>query len=125
MAKNIGIQVKSPSRTCTNRLCPFCGSLSLRGKMVSGTIVSHKAKNMVVVEREYSRFVSKYKRYERSQSRLHAFISECMDASEGNKVKIHSLEFMPDIPGSYTFSTTPTMDREMNQLEAVYNVGDN
>ena len=88
MAKNIGIQVKSPSRTCTNRLCPFCGSLSLRGKMISGTIVSHKAKNMVVVEREYSRFVSKYKRYERSQSRLHAFISDCMDASEGNKVKI-------------------------------------
>jgi hypothetical protein len=44
---------------------------------------------------------------------------------EGNKVKIHSLEFMPDTPGSYTFSTTPTMDREMNELEAAYTVGDN
>ncbi|MDP8907069.1 MAG: 30S ribosomal protein S17 [Thermoproteota archaeon] len=88
MTKNIGIQVNSPKRTCTNKICPFCGSLSLRGKLVTGTIVSHKAKNMVVVEREYSRFVSKYKRYERSQSRIHAFISDCIDAREGNKVKI-------------------------------------
>ena len=88
MVKNIGIQVRFPKRTCTNQICPFCGSLPLRGKLVSGTIVSHKAKNMVVVEREYSRFVSKYKRYERSQSRIHAFISDCIDATEGNKVKI-------------------------------------
>ncbi|MGN6822246.1 MAG: 30S ribosomal protein S17 [Candidatus Nitrosocosmicus sp.] len=88
MAKDIGIQVKNPKRTCSNKICPFCGSLSLRGKLISGTIVSHKAKNMVVVEREYSRFVTKYKRYERSQSRLHAFISDCMDAVEGNNVNI-------------------------------------
>jgi small subunit ribosomal protein S17 len=88
MTKNIGIQVKPPKRTCTNKFCPFCGSLSLRGKLISGVIVSHKAKNMVVVEREYSRPVEKYKRYERSKSRLHAFISDCMDAVEGNKVRI-------------------------------------
>lgn len=88
MVNNIGIQVKPPKKTCTNRYCPFCGSLSLRGKLVSGTIVSHKAKNMVVVEREYSRFVVKYKRYERSKSRIHAYISDCLDAEDGNKVKI-------------------------------------
>lgn len=88
LVNNIGIQVKPPKKTCTNRYCPFCGSLSLRGKLVSGTIVSHKAKNMVVVEREYSRFVVKYKRYERSKSRIHAYISDCLDAADGNKVKI-------------------------------------
>lgn len=88
MVKNIGIQVKPPKRTCENRYCPFCGSLSLRGKIVTGTVVSHKAKNMVVVEREYSRFIDKYKRYERSKSRLHAFVSDCMDVIEGNRVKI-------------------------------------
>jgi len=88
MTKNIGIQVKAPKKTCTNRYCPFCGSLSLRGKLIVGTVVSHKGKNMVVVEREYSRFVDKYKRYERSKSKIHAFISDCMDVSDGNKVKI-------------------------------------
>ena len=61
MVKNIGIQVKSPKKTCTNRFCPFCGSLSLRGKLIVGTVVSHKGKNMVVVEREYSRFVANIK----------------------------------------------------------------
>ncbi len=88
MVRNIGIQVKPPKKTCTNELCPFCGSLSLRGKLMTGVVVSHKAKNMVVVEREYSRFVTKYKRYERSKSKLHAFVSDCMDVTEGNKVKI-------------------------------------
>ena len=88
MVKDIGINVKPPKRTCNNPICPFCGSLSLRGKLVSGIIVSNKAKNMVVVEREYSRHVEKYKRYERSKSRIHAFISDCMDSAEGNKVKI-------------------------------------
>src|SRR3989337_1948531 len=88
MTKNIGIQVKSPKRTCTNQICPFCGSLSLRGKLVTGTVVSHKSKNMIVVEREYSRFVNKYKRYERSKSKIHAFISDCQEVGDGNKVKI-------------------------------------
>lgn len=88
MVKNIGIQVKSPKRTCTNKYCPFDGALSLRGKLITGVIVSHKAKNMVVVEREYSRFVDKYKRYERSKSKIHAFISDCLDVNDGSKVKI-------------------------------------
>jgi len=88
MAKNIGIQVKTPKRTCTNKYCPFCGSLSLRGKLMTGVVVSHKGKNMVVVEREFSRFVDKYKRYERSKSKIHAFISDCQDVEDGNKVKI-------------------------------------
>jgi small subunit ribosomal protein S17 len=88
MVKNIGIQVKAPKKTCTNSHCPFCGSLSLRGKLIVGNVVSHKGKNMVVVEREYSRFVVKYKRYERSKSRIHAFIPDCMDVSDGSKVKI-------------------------------------
>ena len=88
MVRNIGITVTPPRKSCEDDQCPFHGRLSIRGKLITGFVASHKAKNMVVVEREYSRFVSKYKRYERSQSRLHAFISDCMDASEGNKVKI-------------------------------------
>ena len=88
MTKNIGIQVKTPKRTCTNKYCPFCGALSLRGKLMTGVVVSHKGKNMVVVEREYSKFVDKYKRYERSKSKIHAFISDCQDVADGNKVKI-------------------------------------
>jgi small subunit ribosomal protein S17 len=88
VARNIGIQVKTPKRTCSNKYCPFCGSLSLRGKLMTGVVVSHKGKNMVVVEREYSRFVDKYKRYERSKSKIHAFISDCQDVEDGNKVKI-------------------------------------
>ncbi len=88
MVRNIGIMVSSPKRSCDNAFCPFCGKLSLRGKMFSGTIESSKAKNMVVVTREYPRPVKKYKRYERSKSKVHAFLPGCIDAKEGEKVKI-------------------------------------
>jgi small subunit ribosomal protein S17 len=43
---------------------------------------------MIVVSREYPRLVSKYKRYERSSSKVHAFLPSCMDVNEGDEVKI-------------------------------------
>ena len=56
--------------------------------MFSGTVISAKAKNMAVVAREYPHPVPKYKRYERSKSKLHAYIPECIDVEEGLEVKI-------------------------------------
>jgi small subunit ribosomal protein S17 len=43
---------------------------------------------MIVVSRDYNRLVKKYKRYERSKSKVHAFLPDCIEASEGQKVKI-------------------------------------
>jgi small subunit ribosomal protein S17 len=43
---------------------------------------------MIVVSREYPRPVQKYKRYERSSSKVHAFVPTCMDVQEGDEVKI-------------------------------------
>jgi small subunit ribosomal protein S17 len=88
MARNIGISVSPPRKSCNDRLCPFHGSLSVRGKLFTGTVISAKAKKMVVVAREYPRPVTKYKRYERSRSKMHAYLPECMEASEGFQVRI-------------------------------------
>ena len=62
MAKNIGISVSPPRKSCNDRFCPFHGSLSIRGKLFTGTVISAKAKKMVVVAREYPRPVIKYKK---------------------------------------------------------------
>lgn len=68
--------------------CPFHGKLSVRGRVFRGTLVSAKARKMVVVEHQYSRPVTKYKRFERSRSRMHAYAPECMDVSEGKLVRV-------------------------------------
>ncbi len=56
--------------------------------MITGTVVSAKAKKMVVVSREYPRPVPKYKRYMRSRSKVHAYLPGCIDVKEGDEVKI-------------------------------------
>lgn len=88
MARNIGITVTPPQKECDDSLCPFHGTLGIRGRLLSGKVVSSKAKKMVVVEREYTHLIRKYKRYERSKSRIHAYLPDCMDAKEGDDLTI-------------------------------------
>jgi small subunit ribosomal protein S17 len=88
LARNIGISVIPPRRSCADKLCPFHGTLPIRGKLFTGIVESSKAKNMVVVSREYPRPVQKYKRYERSRSKVHAYLPECVDVKEGEEVRI-------------------------------------
>ena len=88
MARNIGVSVVSPRKTCEDELCPFHGTLSVRGKLLTGIVSSAKAKKMVVVSREYPRPVSKYKRFERSRSKVHAYLPTCIDVKEGDEVKV-------------------------------------
>ena len=88
MARNIGVSVAPPRKSCEAELCPFHGTLPIRGKLLRGTVVSSKAKNMAVVAREFPRSVGKYKRYERSRSKLHAYVPDCVDIEEGSVVTI-------------------------------------
>ena len=88
MVRNIGISVSPPRRSCEDLNCPFHGKLPVRGRVFTGTLVSAKARKMVVVEHQYSRPVKKYKRYERSKSKMHAYAPDCMDVLEGRRVRI-------------------------------------
>jgi len=88
LARNIGIGVTPPLKDCTDILCPFHGRLAVRGKLLSGIVASAKAKNMIVVSREFPHQVSKYQRYERSRSRVHAYLPECIDVTEGDEIII-------------------------------------
>jgi small subunit ribosomal protein S17 len=88
MVRNIGISVNPPRKSCNDKLCPFHGALSVRGKLFRGTIISSKASKMAVVAREYPRPVLKYKRYERSMSKMHAYLPDCIGVQEGEEVLI-------------------------------------
>ena len=88
MVRNIGISVAPPRKTCNDPICVFHGSLPVRGKSFNGTVVSSKSSKMVVVAMEYPHPVAKYKRLERSRSKVHAYIPACISATEGQQVKI-------------------------------------
>jgi small subunit ribosomal protein S17 len=88
MVRNIGVSVVSPRKTCEDELCPFHGTLSVRGKLLTGIVSSAKAPKMVVVSREYPRPTPKFKRFQRSRSKVHAYLPPCVEVKEGDEVRI-------------------------------------
>jgi len=79
---------KKPRKTCDDRNCPFHGTLSTRGRMMEGVVVSAKMAKTVVVRRDYLKYVPKFKRYERRHGHIPAHNPPCLDVKEGNRVKI-------------------------------------
>jgi small subunit ribosomal protein S17 len=80
--------LKRPDRECDDINCPFHGTLSIRGRMMEGVVVSDRMQKSVVVSIEYTRYYHKYERYARMNSRITAHNPPCIDAKRGDKVKI-------------------------------------
>jgi len=55
---------------------------------LTGIVSSAKAPKMVVVSREYPRPTPKFKRFQRSRSKVHAYVPPCVVVKEGDEVKI-------------------------------------
>ncbi len=83
-----GLDVAAPKKACGDVRCPFHGGLKVRGKLLSGRVVSTNAKSFVVVQMEYLHMVPKFVRGERRRSRVSAHISPCIEANEGDTVTI-------------------------------------
>ncbi len=88
MRNSIGFDVPPPAKECTDKNCPFHGTLSVRGQLINGTIVSDRATRSVVVQREYFKYIPKYERYEKRKSKLHAHNPDCIAAKIGDHVSI-------------------------------------
>lgn len=86
--RDIGIDVKPPTGTCSDVNCPFHGTLSVRGQLMDGMVVSNRMDKTVVVKREYLRYIPKYERYEKRSGRYPAHNPPCISASAGDRVKI-------------------------------------
>jgi len=79
---------KKPRKTCDDPDCPFHGTLSTRGRVMDGVVVSAKMDKTVVVRRDYLKYLPKFKRYERRHSHIPAHNPPCVEVKEGNRVKI-------------------------------------
>ncbi len=86
--KNVGLSLKPPEKACDDQMCPFHGSLPVRGILLDGVVINIGAKGMVLVERELTRFSKKYKRYYKVRKKVHAKLPECISVQVGDNVKI-------------------------------------
>ena len=84
----IGLDVREPETACADDNCPFHGTLSVRGDVLEGEVVSTEMEKTAVVEREYDVFVPKYDRYMKRRSRVSVHQPPCLDVSDGETVRI-------------------------------------
>jgi len=84
----VALSLKKPKKPCSDQNCPFHGKLSIRGRMLEGSVISAKMDKAVIVRRDYLNYVPKFKRYERRHSHIPAHSPPCINAKEGDWVKI-------------------------------------
>jgi small subunit ribosomal protein S17 len=83
-----GLSLKKPKKTCDDQNCPFHGTLSIRGRVLEGTVISSKMEKTAVVRRDYLHYIPKFKRYERRHGHIATHNPPCINAKEGDWVKI-------------------------------------
>jgi small subunit ribosomal protein S17 len=84
----MSLTLKKPKKTCNDRNCPFHGELPVRGRVLEGVVVSAKMDKTVIVRRDYIHYVPKFMRYERRRSRIPSHNPQCVNAKEGDHVRI-------------------------------------
>jgi small subunit ribosomal protein S11e len=90
--KDVGLGFKTPKTaidgTYIDKKCPFVGEVSIRGRILTGTVISTKMHRTLVIRREYLHFVPKYARYERRHKNLAAHVSPAFRVEEGDQVTV-------------------------------------
>ncbi|UCE75521.1 MAG: 30S ribosomal protein S17 [Methanomassiliicoccales archaeon] len=86
--RNIGVPVTPPKERCDDKHCPFHGTLSVRGQIIEGVVISDRMQNTVVVKKDYRRYIPKYERYEWRTGKYVAHNPSCINAKSGSEVKI-------------------------------------
>lgn len=76
------------NRTSTDKKCPFTGLVSIRGRILTGTVVSTKMHRTLIIRREYLHFIPKYSRYEKRHKNLAAHVSPAFRVEDGDQVTV-------------------------------------
>ncbi|KAJ9096526.1 ribosomal 40S subunit protein S11A [Meyerozyma guilliermondii] len=88
--KDVGLGFKTPKTAIEanyiDKKCPFTGTVSIRGKILTGTVVSTKMHRTIIIRREYLHYVPKYNRYEKRHKNLAAHVSPAFRVQEGDVV---------------------------------------
>lgn len=88
MSQNIGIDVKTPEKSCQDANCPFHASLKVRGQIIEGRVIKDKMHGSVVVQKDFYHYLKKYERYEKRSTKITAHNPPCLNIEEGDTVRI-------------------------------------
>src|SRR2546425_11757451 len=83
-----GLEISAPAQKCDDARCPFHGHVKVRGRLLTGRVVSTAGKSFVVIQMEYLHKVRKYGRSERGKSGLTAHLPGCIQAPGGGVATI-------------------------------------
>ena len=90
--RNVGLGFKTPKEAIegnyVDKKCPFTGNVSIRGRILKGTIKHHKMKNTITVRRNYLHYIKKYNRFEKRHKMLSAHISPAFRVEVGDGVVV-------------------------------------
>ncbi|KAL7746627.1 40S ribosomal protein S11-B [Sorochytrium milnesiophthora] len=79
--KDVGLGFKTPREaiegTYIDKKCPFTSTVSIRGSIFTGAVMSNKMKRTIILRRDYLHYVKKYNRYEKRHKNLAAHLSPC------------------------------------------------
>ena len=87
-SRNIGVALEAPKQRCNDPNCPYHGTLTVRGRQFTGTVVSTRMRKTAVIEFERLNFLRKYERYEKRRTKLKVHNPECIIAKDGDIVKV-------------------------------------
>ena len=54
-----------------DKKCPFTGDVSIRGRILTGKVVSTKMTRTIVIRRDYLHYIPKYSTYRNMCARVH------------------------------------------------------
>ncbi|EEH56612.1 uncharacterized protein MICPUCDRAFT_33883 [Micromonas pusilla CCMP1545] len=90
--KSVGLGFKTPREaiegTYIDKKCPFTGNVSIRGRILTGTVKSYKMKRTLIMRMDYLHYIQKYQRYEKRHTNIAAHISPCFRCFEGDTVVV-------------------------------------
>ena len=86
--KKTGTGIKAPNKECKDSKCPFHGRVKTRGRIFVGIITAKDTHRTATVVWERIAYVSKYERYLKKKSKVHVHNPPCIDAKQGDLVKI-------------------------------------
>lgn len=80
--------VANPTPCAIDKKCPFTGLVSIRGRILTGTVVSTKMHRTLVIRRDYLHYVPKYNRYEKRHKNISAHVSPAFRVEDGDQVTV-------------------------------------
>ncbi|KAK4700941.1 small subunit ribosomal protein S11e, partial [Phenoliferia sp. Uapishka_3] len=90
--KDVGLGFKTPKEAISgdyiDKKCPFTGEVSIRGRILTGKVVSAKMLRTVIIRREYLHYITKYNRYEKRHKNLAAHCSPAFRVEVGDTVTV-------------------------------------